>query len=160
WMIAIVAAVAVGVLLVLGTTMTGGIPVEAALVTQDSIKEFVDERGKTRLPQVYNITMPFYGRVDAIELVEGTPVYGGQVVARVGRSDRGLAVEAATAAVDRLKASIRENDDASVEQTGLKQTLSFVESMDRAVEAAKARVEAGKAKLEYANNNLERMRKM
>ena len=54
----------------------------------------------------------------------------------------------------------RENDDASVEQTGLKQSLSFVQSMDRTVEAAQAQVDSGHAKLEYANSNLERVRKM
>lgn len=47
------------------------------------------------------------------------------------------------AAVDRLKASIRENDDSSVETTGLQQTLSFVDSMNRTVEAA-PRVEVGR----------------
>ena len=71
-----------------------------------------------------------------------------------------LSVEAATAAVDRLKASIRENDDASVETTGLKQSLEYVKSMDRTVEAAKAQVESGRAKLDYANSNFERIKRM
>ena len=47
----------------------------------------------------------------------------------------------------------------SVEKTGLKQAIDYVESMDRMVEAAKAQVDAGKAKLDYANNNLERIRR-
>jgi HlyD family secretion protein len=104
--------------------------------------------------------MPFDGRIAAIDLIEGAPVYQGQVVAQVVRSDLDLSVDLAMADVDRLKASIRENDDASVEQTGLKQSLSFVQSMDRTVEAAQAQVDSGHAKLEYANNNLERARKM
>ena len=75
-------------------------------------------------------------------------------------SDLDLSVESATAAVDQLKASIRENDDTSVENTGLKQSLDYVQSMDCAVEASKAQVESGKAKLDYANSNVERIRRM
>jgi HlyD family secretion protein len=160
WMIAaLVAAVIVG-LAIVRTTMTSGVPVEAAPSVRGPIREFVDERGKTRLPQTYNITMPFDGRIAAIDLIEGAPVYQGQVVAQVVRSDLDLSVDLATADVDRLKASIRENDDASVEKTGLQQALSFVQSMDRTVEAAQAQVDSGHAKLEYADNNLERIRKM
>ncbi|HEY2761274.1 MAG TPA: HlyD family efflux transporter periplasmic adaptor subunit [Pirellulales bacterium] len=159
WMIAGIVLAAVIAIGVFSTLMNGGLPVEAAAVTRGSIREFVDERGKTRLPQVYNITMPFDGRIAPIELVEGTAVNEGQVVARVVPSDLDLLVEASTAAVDRLHASIRENDDVSVEKTGLKQAIDYVESMDRMVEAAKAQVDAGKAKLDYANNNLERIRR-
>ena len=36
-----------------------------------AIREFVDEQAKTRLPQTYLITMPFTGRIEAIELTEG-----------------------------------------------------------------------------------------
>ena len=159
WMIAGIVLAVVIALALLSTWMSGGVPVEAAPVTRGSIREFVDERGKTRLPQVYDITMPFDGRIAPIELVEGTAVYEGEVVARVVPSDLDLLVEASTAAVDRLHASIRENDDVSVEKTGLKQAIDYVESMDRMVEAAKAQVDAGKAKLDYANNNLERIRR-
>ena len=94
WMIAgIVLAVVIASVL-LSTLMSGGVPVEAAAVARRSIREFVDERGKTRLPQVYNITMPFDGRIAPIELVEGTQVYQGEVVARVVPSDLDLMVEA------------------------------------------------------------------
>ncbi len=160
WMIAAAVAVVLVGLVIVRAMIGSGVPVEAAPATRGPIREFVDERGKTRLPQTYNITMPFDGRIAAIDLIEGTPVYKGQVVAQVLRSDLDLSVDLAMADVNRLKASIKENDDASVEQTGLKQSLSFVQSMDRTVEAAQAQVDSGHAKLEYANNNLERVRKM
>jgi HlyD family secretion protein len=160
WMIAVIVLVAVASVALASRWMNGGLPVEAAKAHRGSIAEFVEERGKTRLPQTYNVTMPFDGRIAPIEIVEGTPVYKDQIVARVLPSDLQLNVEEATAAVERLKASIVENDDASVETTGLKQSISFVESMDRSVEAAKARVEAGKAKLDYANSNLSRVRRL
>jgi HlyD family secretion protein len=159
-MIAALAAVAIILVAIVASALNGGLPVEVAAVVRGKIQEFVEERGKTRLPQTYNITMPQDGRISAIDLVEGTPVHQGQIVAHIITSDLDLAVEAATAAVERLKASIRENDDVSVETTGLKQSLSYVDSIDRTVEAAKAQVESGRAKLDYANNNTDRVRKM
>jgi HlyD family secretion protein len=160
WMIATIALIAIILMALVVRALSSGLPVEAASITRGKAQEFVDERGKTRLPQTYNITMPQDGRVSVIDLVEGTPVHQGQVVAHIVTSDLDLAVEAATAAVDRLKASIRENDDVSVETTGLKQSLDYVDSISRTVEAAKAQVESGHAKLDYANNNGDRIHKM
>jgi HlyD family secretion protein len=153
-------AVAVGAAVLGGRMFNGGVSVEAARARVDGIRETIDERGKTRLPRVYHITMPFTGRIDEIKLVEGTPVKRDQVVAQIVPEDLKLAMDAATAAVDRLDASIKENDDASVENVALKQSHKFVESMDRSVEAAKERVRAGKAKLEYAQRNHDRVYKL
>jgi HlyD family secretion protein len=160
WMIAVAALAAIILVAILVNLFSGGFPVEAAPAVRGAVQEYVDERGKTRLPQTYNITMPLEGRISAIDLIEGTPVKKDQVVAHVIPSDLDLSVESATAAVDQLKASIRENDDTSVENTGLKQSLDYVQSMDRAVEASKAQVESGKAKLDYANSNVDRIRRM
>jgi HlyD family secretion protein len=159
-MILAIVVVIIGAFVFAGGAMNGGLPVEVAVAERGPIREFVDERGKTRLPQAYNLTMPFDGRISPIEFMEGAPVYKGQVVAQIVPSDLDLSVEAASASVDRLKASIKENDDVSVETTELHQSRSFAESMDRTVEAAKAQVESGKAKLDYSNSNLERIRKM
>ena len=134
------------------------IPVEAAIVRESPIREYIEERGKTRLPHTYTITMPYDGRVAAIELVEGASIKQGDIVAQVVSADLELAVAAAEAAVQRIEKSIVENADASVEKTGLAQSQSFVKSMDSTVEAARERVNSGKAKLEYAESNLERTR--
>src|ERR1700676_4550332 len=99
----------------------GGVPVEAAKVQKGPIREFIDERGKTHLPQAYAITMPLDGRVEAISLVEGSSVRNGDVVARLVPLDLKLNRDAAEAAVARLDASMVENDDVSVEQTSLAQ---------------------------------------
>ncbi len=138
----------------------GGTPVEAAKVRSGPIREFVDERGKTRLPQTYAITMPFDGRVGAIGLVEGTPVKQGQLVAQVTPRDLELARSAAELAVERLDASIRENDDISVESVSLTQSNKMAESMRHTVEAAVEQVTAGRAKLEYYNHNLDRTQRL
>jgi HlyD family secretion protein len=135
----------------------GGLPVEAAEARRGPVREFIDERGKTRLPRTYLITMPFNGRIEAIDLAEGAPVKRGQEVARIVPLDLSLSLDLQKATVERAEAAIVENDDASVEKTALKQTLSYVESMDHTVDAAAARVESGKAKLDYAERTLGRL---
>ncbi len=136
------------------------VPVEVAAVTTGDIREFVEERGKTRLPKEHLITMPFDGRIAAIDLTEGAPVSQGEVVARIVPKDVELSVHRAQAAVDRLDASIRENDDTSVENTTLEQAVQFVESMLHTVEAAAARVRAGQARMEFAEKLLTRVREL
>ncbi len=142
------------------SSFSSAVLVEAARVTRGSTGEYIDEEAKTRLAQTYLITMPFNGRIEAIELSEGSAVRKGQVVARIVPLDTELTVAAAKAAVDRLQASIKENDDVTVETTTLEQALNFVDSMNRTVEAAAARVKSGEAKLEYAEKILARAQRM
>jgi HlyD family secretion protein len=158
WIVGIVAVVAgVGFA---AMNFTGGVPVEAAEVRVGSIRELIDEQAKTRLPRVHLITMPFTGRIEAIELREGSPVKKGQIVAQIVPRDMKLIWNQAKSAVERLDASIRENDDISVESTSLKQAINFVLSMDSTVAAARERVRAGSAKLDYAASHLDRTLKL
>jgi HlyD family secretion protein len=157
WIVALIVVVLAGVF---AFGYGGGVQVSAARVELRPIREFVDEQGQTRLPNTYLVTMPFAGRIEPIELTEGTPVKAGQTVARVVPSDLELAVAEAQAAVDRAVASVAENRDTSIELTTLQQTLKYVESIDRTVDAAAARVRSGEAKLDYANKSLERNRAM
>jgi HlyD family secretion protein len=152
---AAVAAVGFGYL-----QFTGGVPVQSASVRVGAIRELVDEQAKTRLPKVHLITMPFTGRIESIELAEGTAVKKGQTVARIVPRDMKLVWNQAKSAVERLDASIRENDDVSVESTSLKQAVNFVLSMDSTVAAARERVRAGSAKLDYAKSHLDRTLKL
>lgn len=159
----IVAVVVVALIAAAGfafTRLSSGVPVEAARAALAPIAEYVDEQAKTRLPTVYEITMPFDGRILPIELTEGMPVSQGQVVAQLVPKDVELDVAAAQAAVARLDASLRENNDVSVEETTLAQTKQFVESMDRTVDAATERLKAGEARLGYSEKNLARVQKL
>ncbi len=152
----------VGVLLIGGlaayyATSSKGVPVDAVKVTQGPIREFVDERGKTRLPQTYLITMPSAGRIESIALTPGTKVKKNQTVARMVPLDLNLAVEESEASVRQLKASIKENAATNVEETALSQAKHFVKSMQDTVAAAATRVLAGKAKLDYAEKHYGRV---
>jgi len=140
-----------------GSHFSSGVPVEVVEVTTGPIREFVDERAITRLPETYLITMPIPGRIEPITLTEGTPVSKGQVVARIVPRDLDLTVEQADAVVHRLEAAIRENADTKVEETGFLQAMEFVKSMASTVEAAMARVKASEARYEYARKQYERV---
>ena len=92
--------------------------------------------------------------------LEGTRVKQGEVVARVVPLDLKLSHDAAIASIERLDASIKENDDASVEKVSLEQSLKMVETMQSSVKAAEAQVEAARAKLDYNNKNLTRIQRL
>lgn len=160
WML-VVAAIALTAVAAVGfTSLRSGVPVEAAAAARGPIREYIDEEGKTRLSETYLVTMPYDGRIEPIELIEGTAVTKGQVVAKITPIDIELQLAEAQAIVDRLKASLKENDDISVEGTALAQTLSMVESVDRTVDAAAARLKSGQAKLDFAEKQLTRARRL
>ena len=160
WIAVLLALVAVSLAGLGWASWKSGVPVEAATVERGNVREYVDEEGKTRLTETYLVTMPYDGRIEPIDLTEGTPVTKGQVVAQIKEEDIKLQKSLAKAAVERLKASIRENDDASVETTAHSQSVSMVESMDRMVESAGAQVKASEAKIEYAERYLSRMQQL
>jgi len=151
-----VLAVAWALMAFLGSRAT----VEVVEVRSAPIREAIEERGMTRLPETYTITMPLSGHIEPIVLTEGTAVKEGQEVARIVKTDLDLPVEEAQAAVDRLEAAIRTNADSTVELTAKRQAEEFVESTQAAVEAARARMESGKAGYDYAESNLGRVSKL
>jgi HlyD family secretion protein len=138
--------------------LSPGRAVDAVRAKTGGIAESVDERAITRLPETFVIATPSAGRVETIVLEEGTPVKAGQVVARFVPIDLSLAVREAEAAIDRLKASIHESGDTSVEETGRKQADQYVLSTKATVAASKARLEASAARLKYSRDDLRRVR--
>jgi HlyD family secretion protein len=157
WIVLIVVMVAVAICAGVYRSATHGLPVQAARVGRGSIQEFIDERGKTRLPETHLVTMPFAGRVQQIELLEGQRVEQGDIVARIAEKDLEDAVDEARAAVERLAAAIAENDDISVESSTREQAKLFVESMTSTVAAAEAREVAGEERRRYTQRFLDRI---
>ena len=120
------------------------------------IREYIDERGKTRLRHIYDITMPFAGRIEPIRLREGDAVNAGEMVAQINRNDLITEMDQATAVVERLQAAIAEKQDHSVEHRAKDQTREFIKSMEHTVAAAAARKTAGLKRSEYFEGFLER----
>lgn len=160
WLIAAGAVFALILTWALLGGFSAGTPVRASRVAVRPIRQFIEEQAVTRLPETFQITMPYPGRVQPMRLVEGTPVEQGQIVARIVPRDLELQVAQAKAAVERLDASIAENAYNAVENTALQQTLEYLKSMQATVDAARARVESSQAAHEYAETNLARVRKL
>lgn len=136
------------------------IAVQTAVVERSSIEVFLDERGKTRLPKTYEITMPYSGRVDAIDLEVGDSVSVGGSVAQISEEDLRSEVARAQAVVDRLDAAIEQNDDTRLEVNILAQANRFVESMAFTEEAAVERVQASQFRMNYAETVLGRLQEL
>jgi HlyD family secretion protein len=134
--------------------------VEAVPARIGRIVESVDERAVTRLPETYVLSTPAAGRIEAIPLVEGTPVKAGQVVAQFVPIDLDLAVREAEAAAERLQAAIRQSGDTTVEETGLKQARKYVDSTAATVSASKERIRAGKEQWNYATKERKRVERL
>ncbi|MBC7351347.1 MAG: HlyD family efflux transporter periplasmic adaptor subunit [Thermogutta sp.] len=130
---------------------------DVVLCRRGTIREFISERGMTRLPETVLISMPFNGRIEAIPWREGTEVKKGQVLARVVPADVENMLAEARAVVARVEAAIRTNRDNRVEETALQQAQQYVESMKSTVEAAAARANASEARYNYAETRLKRV---
>lgn len=137
-----------------------GVPVRTAPVVRGPIREFVDELGKTRLPEEHLITMPYAARIEPITLREGEPIEAGAIVARISRSDLAHELAEARAAYERFDASLAENRFVAVELGAKKQADQFVTSMEATVAAAEARKIAGQKKVDYSETFLARMRRL
>ena len=160
WLIVAGVVVVVALIGLMLEHLSSAKPVEAAKVRRGLIRAFVDERGKTRLPETYLITMPYGGRIEPITLTEGMEVKEGQKVAQIVGVDLDLEVEKAQAVVQRLDAAIAENLDKKLEELAKIQADEFVKSMIETVKAAASRVESGRAKFDYAESNLGRIQKL
>jgi HlyD family secretion protein len=159
WIIvSIIAVSVVGVMW--AAVMDGGAPVNAARATRGTIREYIDERGQTRLPRVYRISTPQAGRIGEITLEAGDAVEQGQVVAQMTMEDLDNAVAEATAVVERLDAAIAENDDVTVETSLELQAQQFVESMNSTVDAAETQRQASSKRSEFAETNLGRVQRL
>ena len=160
WLILAGAIICAVVVWLVVTRLYSSVEVEAATAEMGAIREFIDERAKTRLRQTYLITMPYTARIKPITLTEGTPVKQGDPVAEVVPVDIELAVAEATAGQGEADAAIAENADLGVEQSLLEQTANVVESMKGMTAAAAAQEEASKASFEYAVSDLNRIREL
>ncbi len=107
-----------------------GTPVETVAARQASIREYVEEEAKTRLPDVVRITMPLQGRIRPIELREGDLVEAGQVVAQLDPSD--------------LETDLIERSNT------VKRYEKNLQQIDLAIEQAEQTVKASQAKYDFA----------
>jgi HlyD family secretion protein len=136
--------------------VSAGQPVVVATVHEGEMREYVDERGMTRLSRTHLVTMPAAGRISAITLKEGDHVEKGQELVRLVEEDMSIELRLAEAAAHRAHAAVEESQDVSLENTARKQAERYVESMQHTVKAAEKRRDSGKARYEFSRDVFER----
>lgn len=132
----IIAIIVIATVIGFAVNYQPGVPVRVHTAQKGDVQNYFEERGKTRVPEVYRITMPLDGRVLPIELIEGEPVKKGQIVARMDPAD--LETDLSMA-----KARVLEFDQ-------------VMASLQKTVEAAKTEIEASEAKFEFAVKDYKR----
>lgn len=100
--ILLVLAVGVGALLWQWQSAAQGVSVDVARAEVGLIRTYVEEQAKTRVPEVFEVTMPLQGRILPIELREGDKVTKGQIVAHMETDDLDTDVIKKQSQVDRL----------------------------------------------------------
>lgn len=153
WIILIVVVIVIAVAVY--ASATSSVIVDTAVAERAAISSYIEERARTRLPRTYRVTMPIDGRILPIDLDEGDRVASGDIVARLETEDLETAVAQARARVDRLQASIIQNNDTRLELSMLEGIDNELVSIDRTVEAAEAKTVASKAREEYFATDLE-----
>ena len=154
WTVAIILFAVFALVLIAGVmNMGGGMPVETAKAEVGEIRQYVDERGQTRLPETHLITMPFAGRIEKINLEVGDEVTTTDYVARVVPQDLQDEVAEAAAAVARLEAAVNEKGNLDLEKKTQEQALLMVE-------AARERIKASLARMTFAEDFLAKMRQL
>ena len=154
WIIALIVVIVIAAAVFM--SLTSSEFVDTAAARRAPISSYIEERARTRLPRTFRVTMPIDGRILPIELDEGDRVDAGQVIARIEPEDLDTAVAQAEARLNRLEASIVQNNDTRLELSMLEGLNSELESIDRTVEAAEAKTEASKARENYRTTDLQR----
>ena len=159
--ILIIAIVVVGLTgLMAAGSFWGGELVVTAPVERASIHDYIDERGRTRLPRIHDIAMPDTGRLLPIQVNVGDRVKQGDVVAQIVPEDLELDVKEAEAVLNRLKASLVEHQNDDLEQHAYQQSQHMVDAMDKLVRTADARKTASAKGLAIVTAILERTRRL
>jgi HlyD family secretion protein len=136
----LIAGVAVLGVLLWTASQSKGTPVDVAEVQVGTIRAYVEERGKTRLPDIVQITMPLQGRVLGIELEEGDHVSEGQVVARMDPADLETELKEAQNTVERYNKNL--------------------EQVQMAVQQAEQTVLASQSKYDFAEKEFGRIQEL
>ncbi len=134
WIVIILGVIAGGVALFRAPV---GVPVDVAAARTGTIRVYVEERAKTRVPETYQISMPLAGRVLPITLKVGDRVTKGQIVARLDPDDldRDLSQETIrVAGFDRMIETLKNSIESSQQQLLAREAkLKFAEDEHRRI---------------------------
>jgi HlyD family secretion protein len=135
WIAILIALVVGGVAIYL---LQPGTPVDVAVAKTGTVRVYVEERAKTRLPTTYRVTMPLNGRILPIEAREGDIVSEGKIVARMDDAD--------------LKTDLAEA------KSKVEQFQQLIVSMINTAKSAEAQWKSQKEKAKWADEEFRRVR--
>lgn len=131
--------------------MDPGVAVQTAAAKRGEIRSYVEDRAKTTLPRVLEVTMPLSGRVLPIEKDAGTPVSKGEIIARLDPSDFDTEVAVAQADLDRIDAEIAVNQNLGLENTAMAEAKDWVGALTTTAQAADEIIKANEANKDFTD---------
>jgi len=131
--------------------MDPGVAVQTAAAKRGEIRSYVEDRAKTTLPRVLEVTMPLSGRVLPIEKDAGTPVSIGEIIARLDPSDFDTEVAVAQADLDRIDAEISVNQNLGLENTAMAEAKDWVGALTTTAQAADEIIKANEANKDFTD---------
>lgn len=157
--IIIVSAIALTLIIWIISSMTGGIPVHAAKASSGVIYQYIDNRAKTRLPKIYNISMPLDGRIMPIDLKPGDTVKENQLLAQLDKDNLQSRLREVKAEMEAVQGQIKINAFNKLEKTAMQESKQWINILKQAVIASGKKAEASRAKNKFAQENYEAQKK-
>ena len=148
WIIA--AVVIIVIIIFIMTSSNKGTSVISATAKKENIKSYVAQRGKTDLPQIYKITMPYNSRILPVTKSSGTVVKKGEIVASLDLSDINTQVQTAKANVENIQEQINLNEYRKFVKTALDESEKWINTMKQILGITKIKITASQHAFEYA----------
>lgn len=131
--------------------MDPGVALQTAATTRGPIRSYVEDRAKTTLPHVLEVTMPLAGRILPIDKEAGTLVTQGEIIARVDPADLDTEVAVAQADLERIEGEIRVNQNQGIETTAMTEAKDWVGALTTTALAADEVIKANQASKDFTD---------
>jgi HlyD family secretion protein len=121
------------------------VPVDVAVIARGAIRSFVEEEGRTRVPERFVVSAPVGGRLLRVDLEEGDAVEQGQVVARVDPLPMKSAIAEVEAQIRALRQRIAGVDTKTPKPEEIERAQVLENQASEALEVALRELERAKS---------------
>lgn len=125
-------------------------PVQVAKVTTGNISEYINQRAITSLPDVFKITMPFDGRIEAIQLSKGSSIKKGEVAAKIVPDNLQTELQIALSKIEQIEGEIKIIQYNDIWNTAKQESADWINAMKAIVDIADKKVGISKNLLDYS----------
>ncbi|MCF7791147.1 MAG: HlyD family efflux transporter periplasmic adaptor subunit [Victivallales bacterium] len=145
-------AIAVFVIIVFFFTFhtSPGTVVRTAKVKKSNIKSYISNKGKTNLPKIYKITMPYSSRILPVTIKTGAKVKNGEAVASLDLNEIKTKVKVAEAKLKNIEGQIKLNEYREFWKTALNESSKWTKTMEELLKMTKIEITANQHVLDYA----------